>query len=62
MHLTLKKYLFGKKQNLKALLGMFGITFDGSKSAFNTQKVCLKKKVLVGKQIKSVFKNPKSLK
>jgi hypothetical protein len=27
--------------------GMFGIAFKGSKSIFNTQKACLKKKVLV---------------
>jgi hypothetical protein len=37
--------------------------FEGSKSAFNTQKVRLKKKKYsFGKKIKIAFKGPKSLK
>jgi hypothetical protein len=33
-----------------------------SKNVFNIQKVCLKKKVLFGKKIKSVFNSLKNLK
>jgi hypothetical protein len=36
--------------------------FEGSKSAFNTQKARLKKKKSFGKKIKSTFKGLKSLK
>jgi hypothetical protein len=43
---------------------MFGYAFDRLKSAFNIQKVCLKKKKFVfkKKKIKTIFNNLKSLK
>jgi hypothetical protein len=41
---------------------MFGIALEIPKSAFNTQKVRLKKKYSFDKKIKSTFNGPKSLK
>jgi hypothetical protein len=43
--------------------GLFGITFETLKSAFNTQKIRLKKKKYsFDKKIKSAFKGPKNFK
>jgi hypothetical protein len=41
---------------------LFEIVFKGLKNAFNTQKICLKKKYSFDKKIKSAFENLKSLK
>jgi hypothetical protein len=39
--------------------GMFEIAFKGTKNAFNTQKVYLKKKYSFCEKIKRAFKGPK---